>query len=158
MLLFIFCILLSVAVFGLLLSDSPSHCPTALTNDSLIALFFTRSSMLYMSPATWSCGSSYTIELIGFVKSLIFIGYHLFFRLWFLKLSLFFRNASSSMKMFHPVASLTAFILNRLRSSCSVLWLSSIMFINDCPHRSVHSYANPVTAIGILFHLVSGTS
>ena len=111
-----------------------------------------------MSHATCSCGISYTIELIGLVKSLIFIGYHLFFRLWFLKLSLFFRNASSSMNIFHHVASLTALILNRFRSSCSVLCESSIMSIKLVPHRSDHSYANPVTAIGILLLCVSGTS
>jgi hypothetical protein len=113
---------------------------------------------LYISEAIWSCGISYTIELIGLVKSLIFIGYHLFFKLWFLKLSLFFRNASSSMKIFHPVASLTALILNRFRSSCSVLWLSSIMSIRLTHHQSAHSYANPDTAIGILLLFVSGTS
>ena len=150
MLLFIFWILLSVAVFGSEFSDSHSPCPTALANDSAIALFFTMSSILYMSDATWFCGSSYTIELIGLVKSLIFIGYHLFFRLWFLKLSLFFINASSSMKMFPPVASLTALILNRFKSSCSVLCESSIMSTRLVPHRSAHSYANPDTAIGIL--------
>ena len=158
MLLFIFWILDSVAVFGSEFSDSPSHCPTALANDSAMALFFTISSILYMSHATSFCGISYTIELIGLVKSLIFIGYHLFFKLWFLKLSLFFRNASSSMKIFPPVASLTALILNRLSRSCSVLCESSIMSIRLTPHRSLHSYANPVTAIGILLLCVSGTS
>jgi len=121
------------------------------------ALFFIIHKLLYKSVLICVCGNSYTILEIGFVRSLIFTGYHLFFILWFFNVFILFKNICSSMNMFHHIASLVTLILYKFNNNCSVLCQSSTILHRLVHRQSCVSYAKPYTATGIIL-LVSGTS